>query len=58
MLEYCQKITRNIPCVRLDLYNINGKIYFGELTFTSGFGSYNIDFYNYLGSKFELPVNL
>lgn len=58
MLKYCQKITRNIPCVRLDLYNINGKIYFGELTFTSGFGSYNIDFYNYLGSKFELPVNL
>lgn len=58
MLEYCKKITCNIPCVRLDLYNINGKIYFGELTFTSGFGYYTVDFYNYLGSKFELPAKL
>lgn len=27
--------TGNFPCVRVDLYNIKGKIIFGELTFTS-----------------------
>lgn len=26
-------LSRNIPHVRVDLYNINGKIYFGEMTF-------------------------
>ena len=26
------------PYIRVDLYNVNGKIYFGELTFSSGAG--------------------
>lgn len=33
MLEVASQLSRGIPHVRVDLYNINGKIYFGELTF-------------------------
>lgn len=33
MLEIAKKLSRNFPFVRVDLYNVNGKIYFGELTF-------------------------
>lgn len=33
MLEVASKLSKGIPHVRVDLYNINGKIYFGELTF-------------------------
>lgn len=41
MLSIASKLSRNIPTVRVDLYNINGKVYFGELTFfpDSGFDS-------------------
>ena len=28
------KLSKGIPQVRVDLYNVNGKIYFGEMTFT------------------------
>ena len=33
MLEICQILSKDFPFVRVDLYNENGKIYFGELTF-------------------------
>ena len=33
MKEIARKLSANIPHVRVDLYDINGKIYFGELTF-------------------------
>lgn len=33
MLEIAKKLSQGFPHVRVDLYNINGKIYFGELTF-------------------------
>ena len=33
MMELSAQLSQNIPQVRVDLYNINGKIYFGELTF-------------------------
>ena len=33
MKEIAAKLSAGIPHVRVDLYNINGKIYFGELTF-------------------------
>ena len=33
MLEIASKLSENIPHLRVDLYNINGDIYFGELTF-------------------------
>lgn len=33
MLEIVQKLSQGLRHVRVDLYNINGKIYFGEMTF-------------------------
>lgn len=40
MLEIATVLSKDIPFVRIDLYNINGTIYFGEITFypASGFG--------------------
>ena len=39
MIEIAQKLSDGLPFLRVDLYNINGKVYFGELTFypASGF---------------------
>ena len=33
MLEISKKLSENVPFLRVDLYEINGKIYFSELTF-------------------------
>lgn len=38
-----EKLSEDFPCVRVDFYNVGGKIYFGELTFTSYGGL--MDFY-------------
>lgn len=38
MLEISSKLSEGIPHVRIDLYNVNGKIYFGEMTFFHGSG--------------------
>lgn len=35
MLEVAERLAKPFPVVRVDLYNLNGKIYFGEMTFTS-----------------------
>lgn len=39
MIDFASKLSRDIPQVRVDFYEINGKLYFGELTFytCSGF---------------------
>lgn len=33
MLEVAEKLAKAIPFVRIDLYNANGHVYFGEITF-------------------------
>lgn len=33
MIELSRKLSKDIPHVRVDFYDINGKVYFGELTF-------------------------
>ena len=43
MVEIAERLSKGFPEVRVDLYNIDGKIYFGELTFTSQGGF--MDFY-------------
>ena len=49
MLQIAEKLSKDFLFVRVDLYNINNKVYFGELTFhpESGFGKFypeNSDF--------------
>ncbi len=43
MLEIARKLSADFPHVRVDLYNIDGKNYFGELTFYDGSGYFNYD---------------
>lgn len=43
MLDVAEKLSQPFPVVRVDLYNIDGHIYFGEMTFTSLGGT--MDFY-------------
>ena len=38
MIELAEKLSKNIPFVRVDFYEINDKVYFGELTFYPGCG--------------------
>lgn len=58
MLDLAEKLSNGFPQLRVDLYNINGKIYFGELTFTSQGGMmdfYTKDFLTELGKDIKLP---
>lgn len=43
MVEIARKLSEEFPEVRVDLYNIDGKIYFGELTFYDGSGYFHYD---------------
>ncbi|MDD7305113.1 MAG: ATP-grasp fold amidoligase family protein [Peptoniphilaceae bacterium] len=38
MVKIAKKLSEGFKHVRVDLYNIDGKIYFGEMTFTNGAG--------------------
>ncbi len=38
MILLAKKLSKGIPFVRVDFYNIGGKVFFGELTFTPGGG--------------------
>lgn len=58
MLQVAEKLANQFPIVRVDLYNLNGKIYFGEMTFTS-YGAimdfYSDEFLLKCGSMIKLP---
>ena len=56
MLEVSRILSRDFPHVRVDLYNIEGKIIFGELTFYDGSGYFHFvpDEFDYIvGSYFK-----
>lgn len=38
MIEIARKLSKGFAHVRVDLYNVEGEIYFGEMTFTNGSG--------------------
>lgn len=57
MLSVAEKLSRPFPIVRVDMYNLNGKIYFGEMTFTSLGGTmdfYTQDCLNMMGSLADI----
>lgn len=57
LIDVAEKLSKPFPVVRVDLYHINGKIYFGEMTFTSLGGMMNFytqDFLNMLGDKIDI----
>lgn len=57
MLEYAKVLSEGFPQVRVDFYNIDGKIIFGEFTFYmhGGYVNFIPDEFDYiLGEKFKL----
>ena len=57
MLNVAETLVKPFPFVRLDLYNINGKIYFGEMTFTPLGGMVNFhpqEFLDEMGECIDL----
>lgn len=57
MLRIAGVLSKGFPYVRIDLYNVDGKIYFGEMTFYpwSGYVQYTPDKMDYVfGEDFEL----
>lgn len=60
MLEVSQKLSAEFPEVRIDYYEVDDKLYFGEMTFTSGTGI--MDFFTkdcllWMGNKIVIRRN-
>lgn len=58
MLKVARVLSEDFPAVRVDLYYVGGKVYFGELTFFpwSGYVQYSPDKFDLeVGTKFHLP---
>ncbi len=59
MFELAGELSKGFPFVRVDLYNIDGKIYFGELTFypDAGMDPNRLPEYDiYFGDKIDLSL--
>lgn len=57
MLEIAGKLSDSFPEVRIDLYEVKDKVFFGEMTFTSLGGMMNYftpDFLKLMGKQFEV----
>lgn len=57
MLEIAAKLSEDFPFVRVDLYSLSGKVYFGEITFYpwSGYMEFEPDEFDFvLGEKLTL----
>ncbi len=55
MKKLAAQLSKDFPFVRVDQYNVGGKVFFGELTFypSSGYGKFHPDSFDYeLGNKF------
>ena len=58
MIEIAEIIAKGYPQVRVDLYNVKGKIYFGEMTFFAFSGMNNhftMEFQRMIGDRIHLP---
>lgn len=58
MISIARELSKGIPLLRVDLYNVDGKLYFGELTFypDGGFDSNLLpEFDLLLGNKLIIP---
>lgn len=57
MIEMAKNLSKSFPQVRVDLYEVNGNIYFGELTFTPGGGKkFTSEYSLELGGKMDLSM--
>ncbi|SNS62323.1 TupA-like ATPgrasp [Bacillus sp. OK838] len=59
MVNYSRKLSKNLPFIRVDFYETNGQLYFGELTLYPGSGleEFSPEWYDeLLGSWITLPI--
>ena len=59
LLQTASKLSENFPFVRIDLYDVDGQIYFGEYTFYPASGldpKKTVEFDQMLGGKIHLPI--
>ena len=60
MWDFAKELAKNKSFSRIDFYEVDGKIYFGEITFypTSGFGGFNPPYWDEkFGSWIKLPTD-
>ena len=58
MMEVARKLSEDFIYARVDLYNVNGKIYFGEITLSPNSGFYSgltEETDRRLGEKIKIP---
>ena len=58
MIRVASILSKPFPQVRVDLYEVNGKVYFGELTFTSLGGMmdyYTPEYLLEMGKQVNIP---
>ena len=59
MVEFASLLSKEMPCVRMDFYEVDGNLYFGEYTFFDGGGCNSFDppeWDNILGDCIKLPT--
>lgn len=59
LIDVAARLSAGFPQVRVDLYNINGRVYFGEMTFTSNYGMmsyFTQETLDEMGQRCPLPV--
>lgn len=56
MIKVCRILSKPFAQVRVDLYEVDGKVYFGELTFTpgGGLGYFTPEYFLKVGEKMDL----
>ena len=60
MVYFAEKLSEGFPQVRIDLYNIDGQIYFGEMTFICASGHMNFysdEVLQIMGDLTKLPID-
>ena len=61
ILEYSRILSKDFPFVRADFYEVEGKVFFAELTFTPNgnyLTKYKLEFHKRLGKKLILPQTI
>lgn len=56
MLKIASKLSESFPEVRVDFYVVDNKPVIGELTFSTGYGYFTKEYYNYLGDKCDISA--
>lgn len=54
MKQIASRLSAPFPFVRVDFYEVNNKPVFGEMTFTPGFDTVNMDFERHIGKQINI----